>query len=141
VGNTWVCVRSGRAKINLLFFVPGRSPVGRMSASFVFNDNTQPPAIIGVKRRYFEGRDGADFSEILAFLITKVKLFPRRDFPHFCCTPRDYLKGRWRSLLLRHDPADDLPSVDIDWIAFHLSRPPRSFAQDFPAQRHVQILT
>jgi hypothetical protein len=66
-------------KIDLLVILDGRSSLGSARSQLILNNNLQKPTIAGMDRRYFQSRDRGDFSQVLAFLIAKMKLLLKRN--------------------------------------------------------------
>src|SRR3974377_1661627 len=74
--------------------------------------------------RDFKGRNGSHFSQVLALLITEVKLLPAWNVPHFRSAPCTDSERRRRSFLLRNYPTNKLFRVEINRVGFHDWRSP-----------------
>lgn len=116
------------AEVDLLFRLCCCAPIGHTRADLILDDHSEEPALTCMDGRDFQDRDGSDFAQLLAFLIAEVKLPSHRNLARLNRASSAYSEGRWRSVMLRHDPSNDLLSVDIDWKGLHLWYSPRRLA-------------
>jgi hypothetical protein len=67
-----------RVEVDLLFALASSSIFGYPRADLVLDDHHQPPAVTGVGRQDFQGRDSSDLAQLLAFLVAEAELASRR---------------------------------------------------------------
>ncbi|MGZ3350055.1 MAG: hypothetical protein ACXU89_14035, partial [Xanthobacteraceae bacterium] len=64
-------------------------------------------------------RDGSDFGQVLALLVSEANFPARRKIAWFRGAPRNGRENRWRRTALRHNPLNDLLRIKIDGVALH----------------------
>ena len=82
--------------------------VNEARTQFIFHDNDQTPVVGRMLRSDFERTDGCNLTQILALLVTEMKLPSRRDLTNLCRPPRTNPQPQRPGRLFRQEPAHNL---------------------------------